>query len=720
MVMNTIKSKFRKYLLTSILILLILLSFFIRIPTIESQVWITFSIDNDQRRFRVGYPVTFTYVIVANPAQIVVTWGDGNIETITGAICQKNGKFYGKINHSYAIQGKYSPQLVLWSPLGKEYSESTYVIIQNDILPFDVNINGTQIFEDQEVFIDVGSVINLNSEIEQEYENLTYLYDLTDAQITSNESSLTHSWKNMGSYPIRVSVVDGQGTISRACHFIEVVNTPPKANFSILGNGNYDTYTVIEASAENCNDTVSDRNSLRYIWDWGDNSAAWGKYTSHQYSTPGEYNITLYVIDNNGASDIYYQLINISKGIETKSSSSATDMNDPYVTMGTFPDTVFEDDIVQFTGEIVLQEGNLSEYRFEWVFGDDIHSFERAPQHAWAKAGLYEIVLNVSDSNGNEYIRTREITVKEKAPDVLGPFSFQGIEGQSVTLDIEIYDALDDEPDLKYEWFDDNNNLFSTNKSPSIVLDDGNYKYTLNVTDSSGEVSSNTIDINIYPYSPEIFIPNYIYYGEGAGLITLRAYSQDCAFDTSELEFDWIIKNGRNAYHIPDNYNGEYSEIFFECAETAIYQGEVIVVDASGKTKVGTFEIFSCVNSPQNLYNNNELQEFLGLKPGVSLESTPDTDGDNLSDAYESQISNTSIFNPDTDRDGLYDGYNELGIGELTLGTSPTDFDSDDDGLGDGQEYFGYEISIIYFENESRLHVSSDPLNADSDADGVP
>ncbi|MFW9822848.1 MAG: hypothetical protein ACFFE4_07935 [Candidatus Thorarchaeota archaeon] len=114
MVMSTLKAKIRKCLLVSYVILVILMAFFIQIPTIESQIFIKFSIENGQRKYRVGYPITFAYEIWGNPPEVLLIWGDGTVETITDQLRQEDGKFFGSSNHSYAIQGRYTPQCILY------------------------------------------------------------------------------------------------------------------------------------------------------------------------------------------------------------------------------------------------------------------------------------------------------------------------------------------------------------------------------------------------------------------------------------------------------------------------------------------------------------------------------------------------------------------------------------------------------------------------------
>lgn len=56
---------------------------------------------------------------------------------------------------------------------------------------------------------------------------------------------------------------------------------------------------------------------------------------------------------------------------------------------------------------------------------------------------------------------------------------------------------------------------------------------------------------------------------------------------------------------------------------------------------------------------------------------------------------------------------------ELRLGTDPENADTDGDGLSDGEEYQGWDITFTYGGQEFISHVSSDPLITDTDGDEV-
>jgi subtilisin family serine protease len=137
-----------------------------------------------------------------------------------------------------------------------------------------------------------------------------------------------------------------------------------------------------------------------------------------------------------------------------------------------------------------------------------------------------------------------------------------------------------------------------------------------------------------------------------------------------------------------------------------------------------------------------------------------DSDGDGLSDHDELFTFDTSPINQDTDGDGLLDGYDvvvssldtrylswtDAGIlyvpagnlrtflGEMSVGTDPNDWDTDDDGLPDGWEVL-HSLNPLSalgtngamgdpdgdgLTNLEEYENDTDPRNADTDGDGMP
>lgn len=109
-----------------------------------------------------------------------------------------------------------------------------------------------------------------------------------------------------------------------------------------------------------------------------------------------------------------------------------------------------------------------------------------------------------------------------------------------------------------------------------------------------------------------------------------------------------------------------------------------------------------------------------------------DTDGDGLSDFYELKISGTSPTEEDTDHNGVFDGdedYDQDGLTtleECELGTDPCDPDMDGDNLTDGDEVKLYKTKPTDedtdgdgLEDGDEIYLGTDPLIPDTDGNGI-
>ncbi|MEO8177521.1 MAG: OmpA family protein [Deltaproteobacteria bacterium] len=104
------------------------------------------------------------------------------------------------------------------------------------------------------------------------------------------------------------------------------------------------------------------------------------------------------------------------------------------------------------------------------------------------------------------------------------------------------------------------------------------------------------------------------------------------------------------------------------------------------------------------------VEAYDGTSAGDGGDSSTDSDGDGLSNAYETNVAGTDPNLADSDGDGLSDGEEVYPLRDGYL-TNALDADTDDDGLLDGSE----SVALLGYQ---RKGISS-PLRVDTDGDGL-
>lgn len=123
----------------------------------------------------------------------------------------------------------------------------------------------------------------------------------------------------------------------------------------------------------------------------------------------------------------------------------------PYGKMRLYQNETYEDEVIEFKADIYDSSSDIDSLRYFWDFGDGVCSGENSPTHSYFKAGNYVVTLKVKDDNGDSLHLFYNLTVLEKAPEILGPFSYTGYEGQAFTLDVEAVDSISDSL-IEYTW----------------------------------------------------------------------------------------------------------------------------------------------------------------------------------------------------------------------------------------------------------------------------
>ncbi|MHA1212982.1 MAG: PKD domain-containing protein, partial [Candidatus Heimdallarchaeota archaeon] len=123
----------------------------------------------------------------------------------------------------------------------------------------------------------------------------------------------------------------------------------------------------------------------------------------------------------------------------------------PYAKIRTFQNNTNEDEFITFDADMYDTESDIGTLRYYWDFGDGVYSAEESPSHSFHQSGDYIVRLYVKDNNGGSFCAKYNLTVFEQPPEIVGPFTFQSLEGQTVILGVGVSDSLSDYL-MEYTW----------------------------------------------------------------------------------------------------------------------------------------------------------------------------------------------------------------------------------------------------------------------------
>jgi N-acetylneuraminic acid mutarotase/PKD repeat protein len=126
--------------------------------------------------------------------------------------------------------------------------------------------------------------------------------------LSGTNFSLSHVYKDNGTYTVTVSVTDNQGATGTGTATVTVNNVPPTVGIITAPSSPVLVNTAITASASFTDPGVNDTHAA--TWNWGDGNASTGTVTesngsgsvsnTHTYTATGVYTITLTVTDKDG------------------------------------------------------------------------------------------------------------------------------------------------------------------------------------------------------------------------------------------------------------------------------------------------------------------------------------------------------------------------------------------------------------------------------------
>lgn len=308
---------------------------------------------------------------------------DGTTEETTDSV----------VTHSFDEQGEYAVTVTVEDEEGDTDEETVFVsVFDPDSVTASLELSVTE--------VEVGQQVSLNAmDSDAAGDIVEYRWDTTgDGEIdqTTEEAVITPIYDQPGEYEITLTVVDEFDQTASTTVTLTVTADPPEAALNVSP----DEETIGEEFLIEAGDSTG--NIVEYQWAFGDGEETTGTDSTvrHGYDEPGEYEITLTVVDQFDQTDSATATVSV-------------------ITASPAADFVADPSETQVGGEIrfnaSVSEGDIVE--LQWDFDDGVTETSDADDpsllYAYADPGTYTVELTVVDDRDREDTTTQEIQVLE-------------------------------------------------------------------------------------------------------------------------------------------------------------------------------------------------------------------------------------------------------------------------------------------------------------------
>jgi len=327
----------------------------------------------------------------------------------------------------------------------------------------------------------------------------TYEWDFDNNGTYTDASGVTatHTFTQVGTYPVNLRVTDNTGQYAVVTQDITVASPDIPTAVINIPNDSGEYFAGVQYNFMGDKSTSPNGDIQKYEWDFGDNTAkANTRSATHSYKAAGTYEVNLTVTDKKGAVGTASQTINVS--IKESAPIAAFDTvpppakpDDGFIT-GTVPFEVAFDG-----GKSTDPDNNIVDYK--WDFdgdGTDDATGDKAT-YVYKTDGSFNATLTVIDAENNESKAT--LVVKVQAQPLQARVVADPVEGV-IPLTVTFDASSSTYPGgqiVSYEWD------FGDGSAKRIDVSKVTYKYTkigtftAKVTAIASDNSKSTVEINV-------------------------------------------------------------------------------------------------------------------------------------------------------------------------------------------------------------------------------
>lgn len=297
---------------------------------------------------------------------------DGHIVTWSWSFGDGGASIERSPHHAFAAIGDYTVSLTVVDQDGGSDTRVRKVPVGNQAPVANFSFSPTTVSTLQDV-----TFISASYDVDGTIASM--IWNFGDG--TSGEGSqVRHRYSSMGSFTVRMTVMDDDGASSSATAVVSVVNSRPVATFS-------SPTEVLSLTAVQFQDRSFDPDGKIRSWNWdfGDGNSSSSSSPVHTYMRPGTYSVTLTVTDNLMASSTTVRDLKVLNRL-------------PELTMTAPPGEHRSLERLEFEAAASDEDGEV--VRIEWAMGDGNVLVGSSIVHAYAAPGNYTLVLTCTDDAG--------------------------------------------------------------------------------------------------------------------------------------------------------------------------------------------------------------------------------------------------------------------------------------------------------------------------------
>ncbi len=379
-------------------------------------------------------------------------------------------------SYTYSTAGTYTVTLLVIDGIGAEIESTTTATITsggtinnpptaNANGPYSGNVNSSISFSSQGSTDNDGNITTFN-------------WDFGDGT-SSNQPNPSHIYTNSGSYSAKLTVTDNDGAKGISSATV-TVNGGSSGSITANPNGPYTGSVGNAVSFSSAGSSSPDGGIVEQEWDFGDgNGSSTAANPSYTYSAPGNYSVTLLVVDALGAEAESTTTATITTG-GTPNTPPTANANGPY--SGRINTSI------SFSSQGSSDtDGTIVSY--EWTFGDGGRSSAQTPSYAYSTAGSFTATLTVTDNKGATGRSNATVTVTNGGTNTPPIANVHGPYSGNTNSNIPFSSSGSHDPDgtiSTYTW-DFGDGATSNTRNPAHAYTTaGTYNVTLTVTDNGG------------------------------------------------------------------------------------------------------------------------------------------------------------------------------------------------------------------------------------------